>query len=123
LAEKNYSGYSHYFTYPTYENTENTTSNTYGEGSWSGYNWTWTNTLTYHKVFQKHDIQVLAGVESYNESNEDVGGSTTGYFSFDPNYTTLSSGSGAPSNYSGRSYLSLWSQFGRIDYQFDGKYF
>ncbi|HVX50499.1 MAG TPA: TonB-dependent receptor [Chitinophagaceae bacterium] len=119
---ENYSGYSHYFNYPTYENTENTTSNTYGEGSWWGYNWTWTNTLTYHKVFGKHDVQLLVGTESYNESNENVGGSTTNYFSFDPNFTTLGSGSGAPGNYSGRSYLSLWSQFAKLDYQFNGKY-
>lgn len=119
---ENYSGYSHYFNYPTWENTENTYTNTYGEGSWYGFNWTWTNTLTYHKTFGKHDVQLLVGTESYNESNENVGGATTSYFSFDPNYTTLGSGSGTPTNYSGRSYLSLWSQFAKLDYQFNGKY-
>lgn len=119
---ENYSSFYHNFGYPTYENTENTTSNTYSEGSNWGYNWTWTNTLTYHKTFGKHDVQLLVGTEAYNEYNENVGGSTTSYFSFDPNYTTLSSGSGSPSNYSGRSYLSLWSQFARLDYQFNSKY-
>ena len=119
---ENYSGFYHNFSYPTYENTENTTTNTYSEGSDWGYNWTWTNTLTYHKVFGKHDVQLLVGTEAYNENNEDVGGGTTNYFSFDPNYTTLSSGSGTPTNYSGRSFTSLWSQFARLDYQFNEKY-
>lgn len=119
---ENYSGYSHYFNYPTWENTENTTTNTYGEGSWYGYNWTWTNTLTYHRVFGQHDVQLLVGTESYNEYNENVGGATTSYFSFDPNFTTLGSGSGTPTNYSGRSYLSLWSQFAKLDYQFNNRY-
>ena len=119
---ENYSGYYHNFGYPTYENTENTTTNTYSEGSDWGYNWTWTNTLTYHKVIKKHDIQLMVGTEAYDEANQDVGGSTTSYFSFDPSFTTLTSGSGSPSNYSGRSYSSLWSQFAKLDYQFDEKY-
>lgn len=119
---ENYNSFYHNFGYPTYENTENTTTNTYSEGSNWGYNWTWTNTLTYHKTFGKHDVQLLLGTEAYDEYNENVGGSNTNYFSFDPNYTTLSSGSGTPTNYSGRSYLSLWSQFARLDYQFAGKY-
>jgi TonB-linked SusC/RagA family outer membrane protein len=119
---ESYSGYSRSFGYPSYENVENTTTNRYNEGSWYGYNWTWTNTLTYHKVFKDHDAQVMVGTEAYNEYNENAGGSTTGYFSFDPNYTTLSSGAGTPTNYSGRSYLSLWSQFARLDYQFRSRY-
>lgn len=119
---ENYNSFYHNFGYPTYENTENTTTNTYSEGSNWGYNWTWTNTLTYHKTLGKHDVQLLVGTEAYDEYNENVGGSNTNYFSFDPNYTTLSSGSGTPTNYSGRSYLSLWSQFARLDYQFNSKY-
>ncbi len=119
---ESYAGYYRYFNYPTYENTENTSTNTYGEGSGYGYNWTWTNTLTYKRTFGKHDVQLLIGTEAYNEYDENVSGSNTGYFSFDPNYTTLTTGSGTPVTNSSRYYQSLWSQFARLDYQFNDKY-
>lgn len=119
-----YSGYYHSFGYPTYENTENTTSNTYYEGSNWGYNWTWTNTLTYHRTFGKHDVQLMAGTEAYYETGENIDAWNRDYFSFDPNYTTLNTGTYAsPSVSSGRYYGSLWSPIiARLDYQFNEKY-
>ena len=111
------------FSYPTYENQENTTSNSYSEGSTYGNIWTWTNTLTFHKIIaEDHSLSVLAGTESYESKGESVGGTTFGYLTFDPNYTTLSSGSGTQTNYSTRSAESLWSQFGRLDYGYKDKY-
>lgn len=120
---ESYTSNMHTFTYPTYENQENTTSNSYTEGSTYGNTWTWTNTLSYHKVFNNvHNLQVLAGTESYESRGETVGGTTFGYLTFDPNYTTLTSGSGIVTNYSTRSAEGLWSQFGRLDYGYKDKY-
>lgn len=120
---ENYSGNSHSFSYPTYENQENTPTNSYSEGSYSGTAWTWTNTLSYHKNFNNvHNIQVLVGTEAYDSKSQTVGGTTYGYLSFDPNYTTLSSGSGVKTNYSSRYSEGLWSQFARLDYGFKDKY-
>src|SRR5690606_3907291 len=82
------------FTYPEYENAENRTVNQFNQSASNGYNWTWTNTLTYKKNFADvHDITVVVGSEAYNNFWNEVGGSTQGYFSFDPNFTTLGTGS------------------------------
>ncbi|GGM93354.1 SusC/RagA family TonB-linked outer membrane protein [Dyadobacter beijingensis] len=118
-----YSGTSRSFVYPTYENNENTKYNAFTQGSSNGYAWTWTNTLTYKKLIgSQHDITVVLGNEAYKSYFENLGGTTRDYYTFDRNYTTLSTGSGIQSNYSGRSFESLNSQFGRLDYAFKGKY-
>jgi TonB-linked SusC/RagA family outer membrane protein len=120
---ESFAGYYHNFTYPTYENQENTTSNYYSEGSNYGNSWTWTNTLTYHKIFNDiHNFQLLVGTEAFQANDETVGGTTYDYLSFDPNYTTLSSGSGVQTNFSSRSSESLQSLFARLDYSFKDKY-
>jgi len=120
---ESYTSNSHNFTYPTYENKENTTANSYTEGSTYGNIWTWTNTLSFHKSFNAiHNVQVLVGTESYESKGQTLGGTTFGYLTFDPNYTTLASGSGTVTNYSTRSAEGLWSQFGRLDYGFKDKY-
>src|SRR5690606_4578926 len=79
------------FTYPEYENAENGSQNRYNEGANSNVNWSFTNTLTYKNSFNElHNLTVLIGSESYNNAGREVGGSTLGYFSFYPNFTTLS---------------------------------
>ncbi|MDR6805228.1 TonB-linked SusC/RagA family outer membrane protein [Dyadobacter sp. BE32] len=111
------------FSYPEWENSENVTTNSYSERVNSGYNWTWTNTVTYeHSFNNKHNVKVLLGTEAYNSTYREVGGSTQSYFSFDPNYTSLSTGSGTPTNFSNRSSDALFSYIGRIDYNFKDKY-
>lgn len=110
------------FTYPEYESAENNTANSYTEQNGSGLNWTWTNTLTYHHTFGIHDIKVLAGTEAYNAIDRTLGGTTQSYFAFDPNYTSLTTGSATPTNYSTNSSNSLFSLIGRIDYSLKDKY-
>ncbi|WP_343674156.1 TonB-dependent receptor [Chitinophaga sp.] len=119
---ESYSSHSRSFSYPTYENAENTQTNSYSESAYSGYNWTWTNTLNYHKIIRKHDLKLMLGTEAYDSKYQELGGTTTSYYSFDPDYTTLSSGSGTQTNYSTRSLSALMSQFGRLDYSFNDKY-
>jgi TonB-linked SusC/RagA family outer membrane protein len=128
-----YSGYNHSFTYPEYENSENNTSNSYTESSYNGYNWTWTNTINYHLTAGSHDIKILAGTEAYLATNRNLGGTTLGYLTFDPNYTSLSTGLGTQTNYSNQNNginsttafgadNTLASYFGRLDYTFKDKY-
>ena len=62
------------------------------------------------------------GTEAYESQYNSLGGTTFGYFNFVPDFTTLSSGSGTVSNNSGRSAEGLWSQFGRLDYNYKSKY-
>ncbi|MBC9929373.1 SusC/RagA family TonB-linked outer membrane protein [Chitinophaga qingshengii] len=118
-----YSGWSHSFTYPQYENKENNTSNSYTEGSNNGHSWTWTNTLTYHQNFNKiHDLKIVAGTEAFDSRKRSVGGTTKDYFTFDPNFPDLSTGTGTQTNYSNREQEGLYSLLGRVDYAFRDKY-
>jgi len=114
----------HSFQYPTYENAENTSVNQYNAGSSSNYDYTWTNTLTYHQSFGKHDVKAVVGTEANQNGGSDVGGSRQGYYSFDPNYVSLSTGAAAgQSNYSDNyPKRSLFSYIGRVDYAYNDKY-
>jgi len=116
------SNYNHSFTFPEYENSENNSVNSYTENSYNGYNYTWTNTLTYHQIFGKHDLKLLVGTEAYKNRFEALGATNTGYFIFDPNYTTISTGTGTPTAYSGLQRDKISSYLARLDYTFNDKY-
>lgn len=116
-------GTNHSFGLPEYENAENTSKNSYSEGSYYNFNWTWTNTLQYKQTFGKHDISALVGVESFKANARSLSGNTQSYFTFDPNFVNLSTGSGTQSNASSKAMIeTLWSQFGRIDYAYNSRY-
>ncbi|WP_143306301.1 SusC/RagA family TonB-linked outer membrane protein [Chitinophaga vietnamensis] len=117
------SGWNHSFTYPQYENKENANVNSYTESATNNYDWTWTNTLTYHQLINRvHDVKVLAGYESYDHHSREVGGTTKDYFTFDPDFPDLSTGTGTQTNYSLRSNDGLTSLIGRLDYSYADKY-
>ncbi|CAL1517843.1 TonB-dependent receptor [Chitinophaga sp. MM2321] len=118
-----YSNWQHTFTYPQYENKENASVNSYSENASNGHDWTWTNTLTYHQLLDnKHDLKVLVGTEAFDSRSREVGGTTQDYFTFDPNFPDLSSGTGTQTNFSNRSMDALYSLLGRVDYSFKDKY-
>jgi TonB-dependent starch-binding outer membrane protein SusC len=118
-----FSASTHNFTYPEYENSENNKVNSYTQGSSSGYDWTWTNTLTYHQNFNKvHDIKVLVGTEAYDNRGNTLTGTTQNYFIFDPNFTNLGTGTGTVTNGSGTYSDGLFSEFARLDYSLLDKY-
>jgi TonB-linked SusC/RagA family outer membrane protein len=119
---ESYANTRHSFQYPEYEAQENVTKNSYSESSAYGYNWTWTNTLNYHKTFGNHNVSLMAGTEAYDNNYREMGATTSDYFSFDPNFTTLNTGSGTATSYSDRSTDGLWSQFGRLDYNYKDRY-
>ncbi len=114
---------AHWFYYPMYENSENYTTNSYFEEAGSGLNYTWTNTLTYQNRFgDLHDLKAVVGTEIFDNKTRVVGGSTQDFFVFNPEFVSLSSGSGAKDNYSVRTSDGLISAFGRLDYNLAGKY-
>jgi len=120
-ASFNYHGSS--FSYPEYENAENGTTNSYFENASQGFGWTWSNTLTYDfNLGSDHVFKVLAGTESNYSKSRYMEARTLGYFSFDPDYTTLSTGSGTQTNAGNRSQEALFSYFGRVEYSAFDKY-
>lgn len=111
------------FTYPTYENAENNSVNAFNLDGSKTYNFTWSNTLTYQDVFKDvHSLELIVGTEAYHNQGTNFGGSSQGYFSFNPNYTNLSTGAGNRTNYSNEYRDDLLSFFGRVDYNYDSKY-
>ena len=118
------SGYSQFFTYPQYENSENTTTNAYTEQAFNDRSWTWTNTLSYESTLgQRHNVEALVGTEAVQNTFRFDNVSRQSYFSFNPNFTNLQTGSGDPTvNESARSVDALLSLIGRIDYDYDNTY-
>ena len=115
--------YSYNFNYVGYENAEgNTGVNSFSEGA--GYNtlWTWTNTMTYSNVFGKHNVKAIIGTEAYATKGRFVGATRSNYFSEDPLYWIMNAGSGTQSNSGGAYHNSIWSQFAKVEYGYDGKY-
>ncbi|MFI2743212.1 SusC/RagA family TonB-linked outer membrane protein [Zhouia sp. PK063] len=111
------------FQFPEYENSENTTINKYIEGADVNYNWTWSNTVTYKNTFaEKHHLTLLLGTEAYQNNGRHVEGSAQGFFSFDPDYVSLTTGSGTKTADSYKYKDRLSSIFGRVDYNFDDRY-
>lgn len=114
---------SYNFNYVGYENAEgNTGSNSFSQNAGSNSQWTWTNTLTYTTEIGKHNIKGLVGTEALSSQGRNMSATRSNYFSQDPNYWVLGAGSGTQSNDGGAYSLSVWSQFARIEYGYDGKY-
>ena len=111
------------FTYPTYENQENSTVNQLTENAFTGFNWTWSNTLQYKKKFNdRHDLTALVGTEAYHNQYEAVTAVAQGFYSFDPDYVGLGTSSGTQTNTGFYTEDALYSLFGRLDYIYADKY-
>jgi len=119
--------YYYYNFSPTpYNNAEgNTNANAFTEGS--GYNslWQWTNTLSYSNTIGLHNIKVIGGIESKKIYNRGFSAGRINYFSTDPSYLILNTGSptsGVSNNGGSPFQRNLFSEFGRLDYSYGEKY-
>ncbi len=121
------------FTYTQYENAENNRNpNAYQEIFGKNINWTWTNTLTYSQIFGDHNLKVLVGSEAIKNSGKGINGRRNNYYITNPNNLTVDPSLwtlnfGPPSgqttgNGFGPYENSLYSIFGRADYNYKDKY-
>jgi len=127
------------FSYTAYENAENNKNpNSFQENFGFNSSWTWTNTLTYNKIFKEHSIKVVAGTEAIENYGRATRGTRSGYYitnpndlTVDPNLFTLNFGppTGQTTgnidqygNEAGPYANSLWSLFARADYAYKEKY-
>lgn len=122
LRYENYDGIA--LVYPNLEFSEGSNTNSLNEDM--GYNteWTWTNTLTYKKVFnEKHRLTILAGSEAIKNRTRELDGGRNDYFVLgSPDYNYLNTGSSNISNASFGTVGSLFSLFGRADYSYNDRY-
>ena len=83
----------------------------------------WYNTLTYTNTFiDRHNLQVLIGTEAIDNEVTYFGAVNEIYYSMDIDYQQLDAGEQIIDNSGYSSSWSLFSLFGKLDYNFDGKY-
>lgn len=88
-----------------------------------GYNWVWSNTLNIIRQFGNHHFEALVGTEAILNYVHNFSASRLGFPSTDPNFRYLSAGSGSDQKNSGDAMeWSLFSQFGKINYNYDERY-
>ncbi len=90
--------------------------------NWSSSKLIWTNTLDYKRQIGKHNFELLAGTEMYNENNLDFSANRQTFASQDINYLYLNAGTGLKDNGGGASQIHLQSYFGKANYVFNDKY-
>lgn len=97
----------------------NSVSSVYGQGD----TWTWTNTANYSKVFaDKHHLTVMLGTEAIGYTFRDLSASREGYAFEDSDYMHIGAGSGTRNNGGGKTQWSVFSLFGKADYNYADRY-
>ena len=82
----------------------------------------WTNTISYNKIFGKHNVKVIGGIESNKYQGRGLEGFSAGFFSTDFDYLLLGNGTSLSYNSSTAYHSALFSLFSRLDYSFNDKY-
>jgi TonB-dependent starch-binding outer membrane protein SusC len=99
-------------------------SDNFSEGSSYFFNWTFTNTATYERLFGKHKLKALAGIEALNTgAGRQINGSGINPFSTDLDYQSLSVVQSPVVNSGQFKGVNFYSTFGKLDYNFDERYY
>ncbi len=97
----------------------NSTGSVYGQGD----TWTWTNTANYLKTFNGvHHLGVLVGSEAIGYTFKDVSGSREGFAFEDSDFMQVGAGTGEQYSGGGKTQWSVFSLFGKVDYNFADRY-
>lgn len=68
------------FAFPTYENREVNATNFFSENQRTDFNWVWTNTIHFNKVFgDVHDVGAFVGYEALKNQARQIGGRLDAY--------------------------------------------
>jgi TonB-linked SusC/RagA family outer membrane protein len=90
--------------------------------SWK-FDWVWTNTINYSNVFDKHQVDFLAGMEAIESVYEGFSASREGFPYEEENFRFLDAGDGGTQKNSGSgSQWSLISYFAKADYIYNNRY-
>ncbi len=119
-SQWNYNGY----TIPNLEHSEPTKVNAHNHDSNYSLQWNWTNTINYNATFNDiHKISAVVGTEAIDNYYQSLNGSRSQFFSEDVQYMQLDAGESNIQNAGNASEWSLFSQFGRINYDLMRKYY
>ena len=108
---------------PEFESRNGARETVLNNSNGSNVSWNWSNTVNYKKTFSGgHTLDVLAGYEARRNTFDFNNASRGGFFSTDINYLVLNAGEGDQLNSGSRGESSTVSVFGRLYYDFNGKY-
>jgi TonB-dependent starch-binding outer membrane protein SusC len=89
----------------------------------NGLQWNWYNTLAYvTTIANAHHLNVILGTEAIDANDEWSGAGRTKFYSTDPNFMQLDVGEINQTNSGSASQWALFSIFGRVNYDYLGKY-
>jgi TonB-dependent starch-binding outer membrane protein SusC len=109
--------------YPDPERSEASFVNSLSEYQGWGTQWTWTNTLTYHQKWNKHDFKLMGGTEAIKSTGRSLNGGGNNFALFgDINYYYLNTATASKSSGSSGYNSTLASLFGKVDYSYDDRY-
>jgi TonB-linked SusC/RagA family outer membrane protein len=114
-----YRGYSRW----QYENSENNSAFGFYQGSGYGFGWVFTNTATFKKTFDAHNVELLLGQEALNTgAGWNTSQSGLNPFSWDPNYINMTNVTPNPPQSSQFAGVAFSSLFTNLKYAFKEKY-
>lgn len=94
-----------------------------GDNNQNWYNWQWENFATYNHVIGSHDITVMAGMSALRRNHDRLEGTASGMFLEDPIFSYPDFIPDAQDRIAGtQTSTSLVSYYGRIQYDYKGKY-
>lgn len=99
----------------------NPTSNLTNNNAYS-INGTWTNTARYSRDFGQHNLGAVIGTEAIQNTEEGFNAYRENFLINDLNFRYLDAGQGVQNNGGTGSAWSLFSLFGRFDYNYASKY-
>jgi TonB-dependent starch-binding outer membrane protein SusC len=108
---------------PNPEHAEPNFISTFGISNNSTFQWNWSNTLNYATtISDNQNLNIILGTEAVENKYQWHNAGRSQYFSVDPTYMQLSSGESTQTNEGSMSEWSLFSIFGRVNYDIMGKY-
>jgi TonB-linked SusC/RagA family outer membrane protein len=97
--------------------------NSLGEGDWFNLQWNWSNTLQFSRTIAgMHDITAMAGTEAIRNTSRWRGGGIDQFFLTEPIYMQLDVGVQNQSINGNTTAWTLFSLFGRLNYELADKY-
>lgn len=99
-------------------------SNSFSEGSNYNFQWVFTNSATYEKLFGKHKIKLFGGIEALNTgAGRFINGNGINPFSTDLDFQSLNVVQSPNVNSGQFKGVNFYSLFGKLDYNFDERYY
>ncbi len=92
------------------------------QASTNDYNYNWTNTAVYDLPLGKSTFNFLLGTEAIHNNNSAISASRQGYTDQSATFQYLDAGTGTQLNGGGESHSALLSAFGRLGYDYGGRY-